>query len=158
MPLNPTSLTLTTILVLMPPTLLADLVVSGVDSELERNVRAYVSLADEPCDAETWRVRRRYRSIETETRKALEPFGFYEPRISSTLRLDEECWKATLTIGAASTDPAFDELKPPASLAVGRTLRHADYDQYKRALQIRAADRGYVEAEFTDGRQTDWPT
>jgi translocation and assembly module TamA len=157
----------------MPPTLLADLVVSGVDSELERNVRAYVSLADEPCDAETWRVRRRYRSIETETRKALEPFGFYEPRISSTLRLDEECWKATLTIdpgdpvilrkvdivieGAASTDPAFDELKPPASLAVGRTLRHADYDQYKRALQIRAADRGYVEAEFTESQLDVWP-
>jgi translocation and assembly module TamA len=157
----------------MPPTLLADLVVSGVDSELERNVRAYVSLADEPCDAETWRVRRRYRSIETETRKALEPFGFYEPRISSTLRLDEECWKATLTIdpgdpvilrkvdivieGAASTDPAFDELKQPASLAVGRTLRHADYDQYKRALQIRAADRGYVEAEFTESQLDVWP-
>jgi translocation and assembly module TamA len=153
--------------------LLADLVVSGVDSELERNVRAYVSLADEPCDAETWRVRRRYRSIETETRKALEPFGFYEPRISSTLRLDEECWKATLTIdpgdpvilrkvdivieGAASTDPAFDELKQPASLAVGRTLRHADYDQYKRALQIRAADRGYVEAEFTESQLDVWP-
>jgi translocation and assembly module TamA len=174
MPLNPANLTLTAILVLMPPALLADLVVSGVDSELERNVRAYVSLADEPCDAEAWRIRRRYRAIETETRKALEPFGFYEPGISSTLTLDEECWQATLTIdpgepvvlrdvdliieGDASTDPAFDELIQPASLAAGQTLRHADYDRYKRALQIRAADRGYVEAEFTQSQLEVWPT
>ncbi len=173
MSLNPANLTLTAFLVLMPPALLADLVVSGVGSELERNVRAYVSLADEPCDAEAWRIRRRYRAIETETRKALEPFGFYEPRIASTLTLEEACWQATLTIdpgdpiilrnveivieGAASADPAFDELKQPASLAPGRTLRHDAYDRYKRGLQIRAADRGYVEANFAESQLEVWP-
>ena len=158
---------------LMPSLLLADLAVSGVNREIERNVRAYVSLASEPCDAEAWRIRRRFRTIETETRKALEPFGYYEPVIRSALTQNDDCWQATLEIdpgepvvlrnvdiliaGAASTDPAFQDLKRPASLAVGRALRHADYDRFKRNLQIRAADRGYVEAEFSESRLEIWP-
>lgn len=158
---------------LMPSLLLADLAVSGVNREIERNVRAYVSLASEPCDAEAWRIRRRFRTIETETRKALEPFGYYEPVIRSTLTQNHDCWQATLDIdpgepvvlrnvdiliaGAASSDPAFQDLKRPASLGAGRALRHADYDRFKRDLQIRAADRGYVEAEFSESRLEIWP-
>ncbi len=166
-----TSLTLAALLA--PSSALAELAVSGVEPELEQNVRAYVTLGSEPCDAEAWRIRRRFRTIETETRKALEPFGYYEPVINATLRQDEDCWHATLTIdpgkpvvlrnvdiaitGDASTDPAFDVLKNPASLVPGRPVRHADYDRLKRNLQIVAADRGYVEADFTDSRLDIWP-
>ena len=160
-------------LLLMPALLMADLVVSGVDGEIEQNVRSYVSLASETCDAEAWRIRRQFRAIETETRKALEPYGYYQPVISSSLAIGEECWKATLTIdagmpvvlrnvdvvivGDAAGDPVFNELLRTMSPAPGRTLRHADYERLKRALQIRAADRGYVEAEFTESRLEIWP-
>ena len=57
----------------------AELVIEGVDDDLESNVRAFVALADEPCDAEEWLIRRRYRALEEEAREALEPFGFYDP-------------------------------------------------------------------------------
>lgn len=171
--MSPRSLNAATAMMLLPALVAAELTVSGVDGEIERNVRAYVSLASEPCDAETWLVRRRFRSAETEARKALAPFGFYQPTITSTLTLDESCWHATLTIdpgeavrlqnvdivieGAASDDPGFDELMRPASLVPGADLRHADYDRFKRALQIRAADRGYIEAGFIDSRLDIWP-
>lgn len=166
-----TSLTLAALLA--PSSALAELAVSGVEPELEQNVRAYVTLGSEPCDAEAWRIRRRFRTIEAETRKALEPFGYYEPAINATLGQNEDCWQATLSIdpgnpvvlrnvdiaitGDASTDPAFDVLKNPASLVPGRPVRHADYDRLKRNLQIVAADRGYVEADFTDSRLDIWP-
>lgn len=160
-------------LLLAPALLMADLEVSGVAGELEQNVRAYVSLASEPCDAEAWRIRRQFRAIEEETRRALEPFGFYEPVIRSSLALGEDCWRATLTIdpgapvilrnvdivvqGDASSDPAFDDFKNPASLSPERALRHASYERLKRALQIRAADRGYVEAAFIESTLEIWP-
>jgi len=161
------------LLLLLPTVVVAELTVSGVDREIERNVRTYVSLASEPCDAEPWRIRRRFRTVEADTRKALEPFGFYQPNIMSTLSLAEDCWQATLTIetgdsvklrnvdiglaGAASDDPAFNDLLQPVSLAPGTTLRHANYDRLKRALQVRAADRGYVEADFAESRLDIWP-
>lgn len=151
----------------------AELVVSGIDKELESNVRAFVSLAGETCEAADWVVRRRFRSLETEAKKALEPFGYYEPAIESALELGEPCWRATLAIdpgepvryrdirllieGAASADPAFADLQNAATLAPGRRLRHADYERLKRALQVRAADRGYVEARFLESRLDVWP-
>jgi translocation and assembly module TamA len=60
-----------------------ELQIEGVSDEVSRNVRSYVALASEPCDAEAWLVRRRFRAVETETRTALEPFGYYDPVIEA---------------------------------------------------------------------------
>lgn len=167
------NLTLTAALCLAPALAPAELTISGVESDVERNIRAYVSLASEPCDAEAWVIRRRHRSVAAEARRALEPYGFYDPTIESTLDFDDKCWQARLTIdpgepvtlrqvdvvvdGEASKDPAFDELAQPASLRAGAALRHSDYDGLKRSLQILAADRGYVEADFIESRLDIWP-
>jgi len=160
-------------LLLLPSICAAELTVSGVDQDLERNIRAFVSLAGEGCDTEDWLVRRRFRGLETEAREALEPFGFYNAVITADLALDEPCWRATIAIqpgepvryrdvrllieGAAATDPTFAGLKQPQALVPGATLRHADYDRLKRLLQVRAADRGYVEARFMESRLDVWP-
>ena len=167
------NLSLTALLCLAPALALAELTITGLEGDAERNVRAYVSLAAEPCDADAWVIRRRYRSVTAEVRRALEPYGYYDPTIESTLEFDDKCWRATLTIdpgepvklrqvdiaveGEASQDPAFDALTQPASLQAGASLRHAAYDNLKRSLQVLAADRGYVEAEFTESRLDIWP-
>ena len=65
------------LLALLPTLAAAELRVAGLDEELERNVRAYASIATEACDAEERVIRRRFRTLEAETRKALEPFGYY---------------------------------------------------------------------------------
>ncbi len=153
--------------------LAAELTVAGVDGELERNVRAFATIASEPCDAEAWLVRRRYRALESEAKKALEPFGYYEPTIATSLSQDDSCWSATVTIdpgqpvllrrvdirieGAAASDPTFQALIDASPLTQGKVLRHADYDSFKRSLQIRAADRGYFEAEYTASQFDVWP-
>ncbi len=144
----------------------AELTITGLEPDVEQNVRVFVALANEPCDAPDWLVRRRLRAAPDEAREALEPFGYYEPVISSELVFDDECWRATLTIdagepvlyrsvefsidGEASTDAAFDDLTANLALVPGEPLRHADYERLKRALQVRAADRGYVEARFVE--------
>lgn len=151
----------------------AELNVAGVDEEMERNIRAFVTIAAEPCDAEHWLIRRRYRSLLPEARKALEPLGFYNPAMTAELQLEETCWQATLTVdpgepvrfrtvdiaiaGEASQDTAFADLKSSRSMTAGAALRHSDYDRLKKALLVRAADRAYVEARFTESSLDIWP-
>ena len=63
-----------------------------------------------------------------------------------------------ITIGGdAATDPAFDELRRPPGLVADTELRHARYEELKRALQIRAADRGYFDAAFSANSLDVWP-
>ena len=156
-----------------PSLVSAELAISGVDVELERNIRAFSTLATEPCDAEPWLIRRRYRALDTEARKALEPFGFYDPVITSEMMSDDNCWHATLIVdpgepvryrevsiavdGEASTDTVFDSLKVSDTLVPDAAVRHADYDRLKKAFQIRAADRGYFEARFLESKLDIWP-
>ena len=168
---KPTCLIL--VALLLPSVVVADLAISGLNEDLERNVRAFATIATEPCDAEAWLVRRRFRTLESEIRKALEPFGYYQPEIATKLELDAKCWKADVTVdpgepvllrevdiridGPASSDPAFQELLTPASLASGNALQHANYESLKKTLQIRAANRGYFEAQFSASRMDVWP-
>jgi len=158
---------------LLPSVVVADLTISGLNEDLERNVRAFATIATEPCDAEAWLVRRRFRTLESQVRKAIEPFGYYQPEITSKLVLGAKCWEAEVAIdpgepvvlrevdiridGPASSDPAFLELLRPASLASGNALQHANYEALKKTLQIRAANRGYFEAQFSTSRMDVWP-
>lgn len=158
---------------LLPVAGRTELVVQGIDGELERNVRAFVALADEACDAEDWLIRRRFRNLAQEARKALEPFGYYEPIIETQLEFNDNCWRAELKIrpgepvryrevrfeisGDAANDAAFRTLPGRDALRPGNVLRHADYDGLKRRLQNLAADRGYFEARFESSRLDVWP-
>lgn len=150
-----------------------ELQVAGVSDELADNVRNYVALASEPCDAEEWLLRRRFRKIEAEAKAALEPFGYYDPTIEKTLVLDDDCWQATVSIEPGSpvvlrevdisieaplTGAAdFSELESSSNLVTGAQLNHDDYDSFKEALQVRAAERGYVEARFSRNVIDVWP-
>ena len=158
---------------LLPSLAAAELGISGVDDDVERNIRAFASLASEPCDADERVIRRRFRALESETRKALEPFGYYNPELSLALARDDSCWHAAIDIapgdpvllrnvdirvdGPGSADPEIQALIDNTILAPGRPLRHAEYDRLKRNLQIRAADRGYLAAGFAVSRLDVWP-
>lgn len=161
------------VVLLLPSVLSAELTVTGIDGELERNIRAFAKIAAEPCDAEAWLLRRRFRALQAEARTALEPFGYYKPTLTTSLNLDDDCWAATITIdpgkpvvlrhvdiridGAAASDPAFQALIDSSPLKQSETLRHAHYESLKKGLQIRAADRGYFEAAYTTSQLDIWP-
>ena len=151
----------------------AELIVEGVDAQLQQNVRSYVALAGEPCDAESWLVRRRFRAVAAEVKTALQPYGYYDPIIETALEQTADCWKATVRIDAgkpitlrnvaiaveaAPDDRAnFADLIATPVLSAGSRLRHSDYEFLKESLQIRAAERGYVEAAFLKNAIDVWP-
>ncbi len=162
-----------TIILLLPAAAAAELRLEGLGEDLARNVRAYVELAEEPCDAEPWRVRRRFREAPKQAREALEPLGYYDPIITPELSFDAGCWNAILRIdpgqpvlvrnvdvsvtGPGADDPEFRSVLAAGKPVAGSPLRHRVYDSLKENLQITAIERGYVDAEFSAARIDVWP-
>ena len=139
------------------------LVIEGVEGALADNVRAYVALDSQPCDAPEWQMRRRFSDANALARDALAAFGHYAPEIDSSIRFGDACWGATLSItpgpqvryerfevrvaGAAADDAqvnAVVKARPEA----GDTLHHGRYEAYKNRLGQVLAARGYAEWRF----------
>jgi translocation and assembly module TamA len=152
----------------------AELVIEGVDGELLDNARAFAGLTGEACDAPAWRVRRGFRDLEQELAEALRALGYYSPSFEKSLDLEREgCWLARVTVepgprtryrqvririgGAAEDDEALLTEALEGRPREGEPLHHGAYARYKDRLRVAAAERGYVEAEFTTARIDVWP-
>lgn len=140
--------------------------VEGVSGELRDNVLAHLGLyqAREREDLSPARVRRLHAQAPGEIRAALQPFGYYRPRIESQLTRTPEGWVARYVIargepvhvrevdleisGDGADDPEFRRLVREFPLARGDQLRHADYEAAKRDFQKIAAERGYFDFKF----------
>lgn len=144
-----------------------DVEVTGIDGAPRDNVIAFLSLrrhADN-ADLDQDLVDRLAARAEREATSALRPFGFYTPRIATTVTRDEDRWKAVVNVEAgepvmlveAQVDiegPGRDErflreVLERSPLRIGRQLSHADYDQLKGELQRAAASNGYLDATFS---------
>jgi translocation and assembly module TamA len=142
--------------------------VEGVEGAPADNVRALLSIVQYPeanQDAlQERRVRRLHRRAPEEIRRALKPFGYYEPSIETRLRSTDDGWQAIYRIDpgpripiaevtiefrqGAADDPAFADLRGELPLQSGEPLLHADYEQAKRRIMELAAERGYLEARW----------
>jgi len=145
-----------------------EIVVEGLDEERERNARAYLGLAEEPCDAPEWRIRRRFAQADGEIARGLRAFGHYHARVEKSLERGESCWQATFRVspgarvqvaavdvqieGAADADAAFEKLLAALPLQEGEPLNHGDYEATKRKITSLAAERGYRDARLTRQR------
>lgn len=142
-----------------------EVIVNGLESAQEQNVKAYLKIGSEPCDAPHWRIKRLYGSANEQIERALKALGYYAPKIAKTAPVfSENCWQATFDIdagppvivrnvtvellGEASTDPAYGELLESLPVEKDTVLNHALYEKTKTALATLAADRGYIDAEF----------
>jgi len=144
--------------------------IEGLQDPLLTNVRNYLSLEqqkDHPrLTAE--RIRRLHRRAPEEIEQALQPFGYYRPRIDAALEPSPAggaAWQAYYRIdqgpplpvktvaihleGPGRENPDFQALLAHFPVKVGDTLNHASYEQGKQALQDLARDQGYLEAAFT---------
>jgi translocation and assembly module TamA len=142
--------------------------VSGVDSELRRNVLAFLSLEryKDRDRIEPDAVARLYRRVDGEVRDALRPFGYYAPTIDSTLTAedDQRNWRVQISIqpgdpvlldvvsvdvhGAGAADPVFTRITGALPLQPGARLEHAAYEKLKSDLQLAAATYGYLDARL----------
>ncbi len=163
---------LTTLACLLPWTAQGQIRVSisGVESEIETNIRATLNLVrlggrEDLSDAA---VRRLHRSARGEIRDAMRPFGFYRPRIETTLERQNGDWLASFQIdpgdavlvteidvrilGEGSDDTQLQAVLTESPLRIDRRLRHQEHDRLRSNLQATAAMRGYFDASFSQRR------
>jgi translocation and assembly module TamA len=142
--------------------------VRGVDDELRDNVLAYLSFeryrkGSADLNADT--VDRLHNRVEREVQEALKPFGYYAPKVESTV-IDEghNSWRVVVRInpgepvlvehidvrvdGPGETDPMFERILRHLPLHAGDRLKHAAYEAIKNDLQRTAATYGYLDAKL----------
>ncbi len=157
------------LVLLLPRALLAaavDVTVTGVGGEVRDNVLAALSIYQERSrtDLTDARIRRLHQRASEEIRAALKPFGYYRPRIETTLARDGEEWTAQYRIepgpavpvttvevnlrGEGADDSAFRALVEGFPLERGDSLNHAAYERAKRRFEALAAERGYFDLRF----------
>lgn len=136
---------------------------TGLDRALRSNVEAVTAVA-RTKKAQPAEIERLLRQAPAEIETALQPFGYYRPRIQAELSRGDQTWTAHYAIdpgpalllgqvdvrvlGDGSRDSTLLELVEGFPLAVGDTLDHAAYDLGKEALASRVAERGYLDAVF----------
>ena len=145
--------------------------VTGVDKTLENNIRLFLSLEQQqkhPLMSEG-RLRRLHKKARLEISRALQPFGYYRPVIKTELtETTDNHWQASysvdpgppLLIGefdfavskSMEEDPEFRRLIDKLPLYKGSIFNHLDYENIKTDLARLAAERGYVDARFTEHR------
>lgn len=155
----------TILLCLMVPAVNAEVSISGLEGAASDNVRIMLSLAKEKCDAPRWKIDNLFAKSEQEIDSGLRAVGFYHPVIKKSLAFNQGCWQANFNIdagaqvivktieitinGAAKDDPEFKKLRDKLLLKTGQPLKHNNYEKMKSQLASLAAQRGYLNSEFT---------
>jgi len=143
---------------------------SGVDSEIEANIRASLDLVRHGAreDLSEAAIRRLQARARSQIREAMRPFGYYRPRIEHQLEQREDRWVASFDIepgepvlvadidvrisGEGSAEPRLLEIVAQSPIQKNRRLRHQEFDRLRNNLQATAAVLGYFEARFEDRR------
>jgi translocation and assembly module TamA len=142
--------------------------ISGVEGELLTNVRAHSGLyaAQRLEEVSVWRLRQLATEARQEVRDALQPYGYYRPRIE--VRLEEPegdgPWRALIDInpgqatqvdslvldiqGDGRTDPELIAWQQAWPLIEGSRLIHARFESAWKELAALAEQRGYFSARF----------
>lgn len=161
------------VLVLLPPAVRAATVqvaLDGLPPTLTESVLATLDIGVEARREQVSpaRIRRAHGAAPNQIRAALEASGYYRATVEASLREGEDGWQAhyrvepgeplrvtrlDLTVaGPASRDPALQAALPAFPLQVGSRLRHARYEEGKRALLEALHEHGYLDAAFTTHR------
>jgi len=145
--------------------------ISGIDPQLEHNVRLFLSIEQQKDHAlmSEGRLYRLHRKAAEEIRNALRPFGYYRPVIKAQLsQPSPNSWLASYQVDPGpplhiaefdfslsepmASDPAFQSLIQDFSLRVGDILVQPEYENIKASLAKLAAERGYFDARFSEHR------
>lgn len=119
-------------------------------------------------DATPAQIERLHRRAPAQIRAALEPFGYYHPKIDASLALVGARFEAVYTVeagepvrydqvdiridGEGAADEALQAALQRHGLRPGAVLVHADYEDFKSTVQRLFAERGYLEAEIAVAR------
>ena len=150
-----------------------DIAINGLSGEPLSNVQASMRIEQQrlapDLDANT--IRELHTAAEAEIRRALEPFGYYRPEITTHLippAIAGKPWEAIYTIdpgppvpigettvsftGPGASDDALATLAETLRPAAGTALDHRAYETDKRALLEGVKNLGYLDAAYTTHR------
>ena len=146
--------------------LLVDVTINGVQGTLLDNVKAVLTIYQKMNqeNLSEWRIRRMHEDAKGEIKKALEPFGYYQPEVSVELLEIGEIWQAIYTITPGipirisavdiqihNQDGASREIENIIAafpLEKGMILEHELYKEGKKNLLGRLAALGYIDAAY----------
>lgn len=144
--------------------------VDGVSGPLLKNVLSYLSIVSyaQAPDLSESLVERLHARAPDEIQRALQPFGYYDSQVDAELLPVGEDWIAHYHItlpppvhirhvdivvaGEGDRDPAYDAYIAQLPYAPGDQLNQKAYEDSKRNLQQLAAQRGYIDARFSETR------
>ncbi|MBS0290466.1 MAG: BamA/TamA family outer membrane protein [Proteobacteria bacterium] len=144
------------------------IIIHGVNKEMEENIRANLSLLNEPQEAEEENARpeQMKQRATQEILTALQPYGYYDAEIQSTLEFENDTLKATFQInlgppiqvqdlqinimGDGENDPALQGLNSLFLLKVGDVFVHETYEEGKKAILSKTIQSGYLNATFIE--------
>ena len=141
--------------------------VHGLRDELQENVLAMLSLRhykDYGPDPSIM-IHRLYAEAPKEIREALQPFGYFSPRIKSQLSRTGNTWTASFSVdpgepvrfkavhvtlsGPGAKAAPLRKISTSPPMHAGQTLNQQAYTRTKAMLQETAAEIGYLDAHFT---------
>lgn len=140
--------------------------VNGVSGALLNNVRAYLSIEQQKSDPALTvnQVQRLHQRAAAEIAKALQPFGYYNAQIRSSLRFAAGVWIARYDIepgpplhvnavdieitGAGANDPGFKSLVDQFPVHRGDVLNQPLYQSGKQNFQRYASEHGYFDFKW----------
>jgi translocation and assembly module TamA len=149
-----------------------DVEIDGLAEEQRDAVEANLELREyEKRDIKPAELRSAYKEAEAQIRLALEPFGFYDVEVDSSLTGDEQNgWKAKFTVRPG--EPAIvrnarvdvvgegkEQRRVATAIAgfapkVGDRLDHATYEASKSVIDSSLRGSGYLDAKYLHRRVT----
>ena len=141
--------------------------IPDVTQEVATNIRAFLSLTRyaDRTDVTPEVMSRLQRRIVAETRRALEPLGYYDPQVSYDSVQTGNDWRVTIHVtpgrpvrlsevevsvtGPGGQEGALQRIIDARDLKPGLRLNHGTYENVKGALLRAAKNEGYLDARLT---------
>lgn len=144
----------------------------GINKELKENVDSFLSIKQLKKDKKITKQKiiSTHRRAKKEIQQALQPFGYYQPVISSKLTEENNNWHTSYEIdkgpptivtkvdvyieGDGKEEKDLKSLIQTHAIKVGQRLEHSQYKFLKNKLFSTAFSYGYLDAEYTQSAIT----
>jgi len=143
---------------------LASIDVTGVDSELKKNIELHMPVSIPVCNAERGEVKQFFNTVKKHLRKASRALGYYDADFRTGGSIVEGCWKLRLritpglptkivsqnikVIGEGRNDKLFKKILAEMPYKKGEVFNHQKYTDFKTQLSEATQSLGYFDAEF----------
>lgn len=143
---------------------LATIDISGVDSELKKNIELHMPVTIPICTADRGEVGQFFTNLKKNLRKASRALGYYDAEFRSGGSIVKNCWKLRLKIkpgkptkisaqnikvlGEGNKDELFKKILAKPPYEKGDVFNHKKYTDFKTQLSEAAQSLGYFDAEF----------